>query len=141
MPGATIPVNLEVEHLRKLRAVWEKGDPDDELVDAVRALFHGQDGTLPVVNAALQQCRPSQLMANDIVVATHGDWALVENPHKDRYVSHVGHPVGWPAIDYDIEATRLGENWERQLGEKSWMSDQSKADLAAALADARQRWA
>lgn len=81
-----------------------------------------------------------QLKPNDRVIETYGDWVLIDNPDMGKYVAHVGELTGWPLIEYDIDACRLGENWERQLDEKAWMSDQSKADLGRALADARARW-
>lgn len=140
MTDETVQVSLSAAGLRALRKAWQDDD-STALTTAVRDLFQGGDGELHLVNVALRQARARQLKPSDVVVVTYGDWALIDNPDMGKYVAHVGEPVGWPVIEYDIDAERLNENWERQLGEKTWMSDQSKSDLAQALADARVRWA
>ena len=80
---------------------------------------------------------PPQVRDTDTILERFGDWALLQSQGGGRFVSHVGRPQDWPVIEYDIEFERLDENWTRQLGEKSWMSDQSKADLEMALQAAR----
>lgn len=140
MTDETVQVSLSATALRALRKAWHDDD-HIALTAAVRDLFLGGDGELHLVNAVLRQARAKQLKPTDVVIEAHGDWALIDNPDMGKYVAHVGEPVGWPVIEYDIDAERLNENWERQLGEKTWMSDQSKSDLAQALADARVRWA
>jgi hypothetical protein len=83
------------------------------------------------------EAHPDQLMPSDKILERHGDWALVQDRDGDRYVSHIGKPKGWPAIPYDIDFSRLLENWERQIDEKSWATPESKAGLAVALRAAR----
>lgn len=140
MTDETVQVSLSAAGLRALRRAWQDDDTT-ALTAAVRDLFQGGDGELHLVNVALRQARTKQLKPSDVVVAVYGDWALAEDADGGPWVVHVGEPVGWPVIEYEIPGYRLREDWERQLGEKTWMSDQSKSDLAQALADARARWA
>lgn len=49
----TTTLTLPTTALMSLRQRWEHGDADDRIVDAVRVLLGGQDGTLSVINAAL----------------------------------------------------------------------------------------
>lgn len=81
--------------------------------------------------------RPKQLRPGDTILERFGDWAITADSDGARYVAHIGHPDGYPPVEYDIDFERLSENWERQLGEKTWMSDSSRADLARALTAAR----